>query len=143
MIGAFLAKKAALDAFAAMNRHDLDRFMDAWGDDPELEFPGDSVLGGRYRGRGEIRDWFARWWDRFPQTEFTIRSISVEDILALGGTNTIHVEWDLRETDRAGRTFELSGVTALRARGGKVQSVRDYLLDPAVVAEAWVAPMPG
>ena len=51
MIGAILAKKAARDAFAAMNRHDLDAFMEAWGDDPVFEFPAGSVLGGRYRGR--------------------------------------------------------------------------------------------
>jgi ketosteroid isomerase-like protein len=137
MIGAFLAKKAARDAFAAINRHDLDAFMAAWGDDPVFEFPKGSVLGGRHRGREQIRAWFARWWDRFPTTEFTIRSISVEDILALGGTNTIHVEWDLVERDRDGRTFEVSGITALRVRGGKVDEVRDYIFSPEVIAEAW------
>lgn len=137
MIGAILAKKAARDAFAAMNRHDLDTFMAAWADDPVFEFPGGSVLGGVYQGREEIRRFFERWWDRFPDTEFSIRSISVDHILALGGTNTIHVEWDLTETDRQGRTVQVSGVTALHARGGKVDRVRDYIFNPEVIAEAW------
>jgi ketosteroid isomerase-like protein len=137
MIGAFLAKRAARHAFAAMNRHDLDTFMAAWGDDPVFHFPGGSVLGGHHQGRARIRAWFERWWDRFPTTVFTLRSVSVDHILALGGTNTIHVEWDLTETDRQGRTFQVSGVTALRARSGKVVDVTDYLFDPDVIAQAW------
>lgn len=142
MIGAFLAKKAARDAFAAMNRHDIETFMSAWADDPVFEFPKGSVIGGRFRGREEVRGWFERWWDRFPVTEFTIRSISVDDILAMGGTNTIHVEWDLSETDRQGRSFQISGITALKARGGRVSEGRDYIFNPEVIAEAWAAVPP-
>lgn len=137
MIGAFLAKKAARDAFAAMNRHDLDAFMAGWGRNAVFEFPGSSVLAGRYQGTAEIRAWFQRWWDRFPTTRFTLRSVSVDQIMALGGTNTIHVEWDLDETDHDGRNFHVSGVTALRARAGKVDEVRDYIFNPEVIAEAW------
>ena len=53
------------------------------------------------------------------------------------GTNTIHVEWDLSETDREGRNFHVSGVTALQARGGRVVHVRDYIFNPEVITEAW------
>lgn len=137
MIGAFLAMKAARDAFEAMNRHDLDAFMAAWGSNPTFEFPGGSVLGGTYQGRDQIRAWFQRWWDRFPTTTFTLRSVSVEDILAMSGNNTIHVEWELNETDREGRTIQVLGVTALQALGGKVEHVRDYIFNPEVIAEAW------
>ncbi len=137
MIGAFLAKGAARSAFAAMNRHDLDSFMAAWGDDPVFEFPGKSVLGGRYRGRSEIRAWFERWWERFPTTTFTLQSVSVDNVLAMGGTNTIHVEWLLDETDVEGRSFHLTGVTALRARNGKVDHVKDYIFDQDVIEGAW------
>ncbi len=137
MIGAILAKKAARDAFAAMNRHDLDAFMEAWGDDPVFEFPAGSVLGGRYRGKKNVRGWFERWWQRFPSTTFTLRSVSVDNIVAMTGTNTIHVEWDLSETDREGRNFHVSGVTALQARGGRVVHVRDYIFNPEVITEAW------
>lgn len=142
MIGAFLAKKAARDAFGAMNRHDLEGFLAAWGEDPVFEFPAGSVLGGRHEGPDAVRAWFERWWDRFPQTTFTLRSVSVENILALGGTNTIHVEWDLEEVDTRGRTVSVSGVTALRARGGKVVDVKDYIFNPELIAEAW-ADVPG
>jgi ketosteroid isomerase-like protein len=137
MIGALMAKKAARDAFAAMNRHDLDAFMAAWGAQPVFEFPGESILGGRYEGRDQVRAWFQRWWDRFPSTTFELRSVSVDNIMAMGGTNTIHVEWDLTETDRKGRTVKVAGITALEARGGKVVHVRDYLFNPDVIAEAW------
>lgn len=137
MLGALLAKKAARNAFAAMNRHDLEKFMTAWGDDPLFEFPGDTVLAGRYKGREEIRAWFERWWQRFPKTIFTLKAVSVDNIMAMGGTNTIHVEWDLEETDRAGETYMLSGVTALRARGGKVVEVKDYIFDQDVISGIW------
>jgi ketosteroid isomerase-like protein len=137
MLGAFLAKKAARDAFAAMNRHDLDSFMAAWGEDPVFGFPGTSILGGHHRGRSEIQAWFQRWWDRFPTTTFALQAVSVDNILAMGGTNTIHVEWVLDETDRDGRSFHLTGVSSLRARGGKVVHVKDYIFDPDVIAEAW------
>ena len=136
MIGAVLAKKAARDAFAAMNRHDLDAFMGAWGDDPVFEFPKGSVLGGQHRGRKEVRAWFERWWDRFPSTTFTLRSVSVDNLFAVTGTNTIHMEWDQSETDRQDRSFQVSGVSALHARAGKVVHVRDYIFDPEVIAEA-------
>ena len=137
MIGALLAKKGARKTFAAMNRHDLDRVMDSFGEHPVFEFPAGSPLGGRREGREEVRAWFERWWDRFPETEFTIRSVSVENIFALGGTNTLHVEWDLRETDRAGNSLEVHGVTALDVGGGKVRTDRQYIFNPEAVAEAW------
>lgn len=137
MIGALLAKKAARNAFAAMNRHDLDTIMAAWSDHPVFEFPQGSVLGGRYEGKEAVRGFFERWWDRFPATNFTLRSVSVDHTLALTGTNTIHVEWELEEVDRQGRRVDVSGVTALHARGGKVDHVRDYIFNPEVIAAAW------
>jgi ketosteroid isomerase-like protein len=137
MIGAYLAKKAARDAFTALNHHDLDAFMAAWDEHAEFEFPGTSAPGGRFAGRGEIRAWFQTWWDRFPTTLFTIHSISVEHPMALGGNNTIHVEWELNETDQQGHHVHTAGVTALRARGGKVVHVRDYIFSPEVIAAAW------
>ncbi len=137
MIGAILAKKAARDAFAAIDRHDLDALMRAWGAEPVFEFPGGSVIAGRFEGRERIRAWFERWWSRFPTTTLTLGSISVERIGALGGTNTIHVEWRLDETDREGRSFRIRGVTSLRALGGKVVHARDYVFDQDVIAAAW------
>jgi len=41
MIGALVAKKAIADAFAAMNRHDLAKFMSAWRDDGVFIYPGE------------------------------------------------------------------------------------------------------
>jgi ketosteroid isomerase-like protein len=137
MIGAFLAKRAARKAFAAMNRHDLEAFMSAWSEDAAFEFPGSSILAGRYQGKAAIRAWFSRWWNRFPRTVFTLQAVSVDDIMAFGGTNTVHVEWLLDEMDEQGRTFHLSGVSALHARAGKVVLVKDYIFEQDVIAEAW------
>ncbi len=143
MIGAFLAKKAARDAFAAMNRHDLDSFMAAWSEDPVFDFPGTSVLGGHYRGQAGIRAWFERWWARFPSTTFTVHAVSVDNIMAVTGTNTIHVDWSLDEIDGNGRAFHLTGVTALHVRDGKVFYVKDFIFDQDVIAEAWAGVQTG
>ncbi len=137
MIGALMARKFARGGFEAVNRHDLETLMDAWADDAVFEFPGNSIMSGRMQGKPAIRKWFERWWDRFPSTLFTLDAISVDNILALGATNRVLVEWRLEETDQEGRTFRLSGVTRLQAERGKLMRVRDYIFDQDVVAEAW------
>jgi ketosteroid isomerase-like protein len=140
MIGAMMAKRASRGAFDALNRHDLDAFMKAWSDDAVFEFPGHSALSGRYEGPDEIRGWFARWWTRFPTTTFTLRSVSVDHPMALTGNNTIHVEWDLDETDDDGHTYHVTGITTLHAKGGKVDHVKDYIFDQDVIQEIWGTP---
>jgi ketosteroid isomerase-like protein len=137
MLGAILAKREARKAFDALIRHDLDALMGAFHEDGVFEFPGETVLGGSFHGKQEIRGWFEHWWERMPVTRFTLRHVSVENIFALGGTNTVSVEWDLDERDTEGHSYSLTGITRLEVVGGKARHVKDYIFDQHVLEGIW------
>jgi ketosteroid isomerase-like protein len=136
MIGAILARRQARATFARLNAHDLEGFMRAIADDAVFDFPGQTDLSGHHVGKSAVRVYFHTMLDRFPQIRFTLRHVGVENILAVSGTNTLLVEWDLDYTNRAGRTFHNSGVTSAIAKGGKIVRLRDYLFDLVALAAA-------
>lgn len=137
MLGAILAKRAVAKAFDAIDRHDTLAVVGMFREDGTFEFPGHSALSGCFKGQEAIQAWFERWFQRMPQIHFTLRHISVEDIFALSGTNTVHVEWDLDEADQAGRRYHITGVTAFDVVGGKARSVKDYIFDQDLVTSIW------
>ena len=137
MLGAILAKREIVKGYERIGRHDLDAVVGMFHDDGLFEFPGETVMGGRFEGKDEIRDWFSRWFDRMPEIEFTLRHVSVEDIFAMGPSNSVLVEWDLDETDHQGASHHLTGVTAFEIEGGKARRVKDYVFDQDVLAEVW------
>lgn len=137
MLGAVLAKREVRKGFDALNRHDLDSLTDMFHEDGVFEFPGNNIASGRYEGREAIRAWFERWYDRLPESRFTLRHVSVENIFALGASNVAHAEWDVEETDRDGTTHHMTGVTAFEVEGGKARFVKDYIFDQDVLAEIW------
>ncbi len=51
MLGALFAKREVRKGFKAMMRHDADTLMGMIHDDGVLEFPGSTVLAGRYEGK--------------------------------------------------------------------------------------------
>lgn len=136
MIGAVLAKRAGHEAFAAINRRDLEAIVGMFAADGVFEFPGHSAMAGRFSGKEAIRSWFERWFQEM-QPHFTLKHVSVERIFAFGATNTVHVEWELDEVNQAGERFHMTGVTALHARGGKAVLVHDYIPDQDVLERAW------
>ncbi len=136
MLGAVLAQREVRKAFDAMNRHDVEALVASYHEDGEFEFPGDTIMSGRFRGREAIRGWFERWFARM-QIRFTLRQVSVENIFAFGGTNVLHVEWDVEETDREGHVYHMTGVTAFDIVGGKARRVKDYIFDQDVLASIW------
>ncbi len=142
MLGAVLAMRAGRAAFAAINRRDVDTIVGMFTEDGVFEFPGRSAIAGRFVGRTAIRAWFQRWFAEI-QPRFTVKSVSVERIFTLGATNTVHVEWEAEEVNRAGEHFHLTGVTTLQARGGKGVFVRDYIPEQDVLERAWPPAMAG
>jgi ketosteroid isomerase-like protein len=137
MLGALFAKREVRKGFKAMMRHDADKLMGMIHDDGVLEFPGSTVLAGRYEGKEAFRAWFERWFERMPEIRFTLNHVSVEKIFALGATNTLYVEWDLEERDHDGNSYQLSGVTAFDVVGGKAKRVKEYIFDPTVLEARW------
>lgn len=129
MIGALIAKKAIADAFNALNRHDLDKFMSAWRDDGEFVYPGEIHASGTFKGKSAVESWFRNFFSQFPKIEFDVQDICVRNILALTGTNVVAVHWNIRLTNREGREGQNSGVTIITINGGKVIYVKDFMFD--------------
>jgi ketosteroid isomerase-like protein len=129
MIGALIAKKAIADAFNAMNRHDLVKFMSAWRDDGEFIYPGEIPASGTFRGKGAVESWFRNFFDQFPKIEFDVQDICVRNIFAFSGTNVVAVHWIIRLTNREGRAGQNSGVTVINIKRGKVIHVKDFIFD--------------
>ena len=87
MIGAVIAKRAVAQSYDAISRQDLDTLQGMFHEDAVLEFPGDTVMSGRFEGWEAIRGWFERWFKMSPETRFTPRHVLVENIFALGASN--------------------------------------------------------
>jgi uncharacterized protein len=137
MLGALLARRAVRGAYDAMNRMDVDALLEGWTDDAVFEYPGRSTLAGRFEGKAAIRHWFVERFARLQRVHYTIVHVSVAEQFALGGTNTVLVEWLLTEERPDGTADHLSGVTSAHLHAGRVVHVRDYVFEQDVVEAAW------
>lgn len=127
MIGAVLAKLAVRSGFEAMNRGDLDRFLNTWSDDAIWEYPGELKVSGRFEGKTALRGWFEHFFKQFPKRRFTVRHLGVDRIFAVGASNVIAAHWDLALTNVLGEPWQAEGVTLLTIRGAKVVHGKDFL----------------
>ena len=137
MIGTIIARNQTISAFEALNRRDLSAHLRDYSDDATYEFPSGVFSSGTFQGKRAIEGWFARFFEQFPALRFTLRQVLVENIFALGGTNTVAVAWDFTYTNRKGTQDTNSGVTVVSIRGGKVRHVRLYIFDPEAQQRAW------
>ncbi|ABS27700.1 nuclear transport factor 2 family protein [Anaeromyxobacter sp. Fw109-5] len=140
MIGALIARSRARRGFDALNRKDLAAVVGAFADDAVFEFPGRTRMSGRFEGKRALEEYFRRWFAERAMIRFRVMHVCVEDVLALGGTNTVQVEWALEEADRHDVSFHLSGVTVLDVRHGKIVRARDYVFEPDVLEREWATP---
>lgn len=137
MIGAIIAKRKASSGFDALNRHDLDAFLATWAEDGTYFFPGNLSISGETKGKEAIRELFRKFLDTFPLINFTVKNIYIQNIFALGSTNVIAVEWDVKYKNQGGEEFENSGVTVIHVEKGKAVLVRDYIFDVELEKRAW------
>jgi ketosteroid isomerase-like protein len=129
MIGALLARRAMADAFEALNRHDLPKFMSGWRDDGAFIYPGDVPASGTFEGKSAVEGWFRNFLDQFPKIQFDIQDICVRNIFDLIGNNVVAVRWNIHVTNRDGRVGQNSGVTVISIKGGKAFLAQDYIFD--------------
>ena len=137
MIGAIIAKRMTRSAFDALNRHDLAKSVAGLAEDATWIFPGNIPISGETKGKKAIEDALAKWMERFPKINFTVKEVFVSNIFALGATNNIAAEWDSVDTNQEGKEFRNSGVTIIRLKGGKLVSMRDYIFHTDILKEAW------
>ena len=137
MIGAMIAKKKARSGFDSISRHDLDTFLSEWAEDATFVYPGNLSVSGETKGKQAIREWFRKFMEQFPVSNFSVKNICVQNIFAFGGTNVLAVEWDIKLKNRDGEEFQNSGVTVISLKGRKAVLVRDYIFDLEVAKRAW------
>jgi len=127
MIGALIAKRKARQQFAARSRGDIDQFLAGWADDATFTFPGEPPWGGTHRGKAEIRQWFERFYERFPDASFAAENIFVSNPLAITANNEVAIEW----TATMGKNTEPNrGVVVVQIRNGKAISLIEYFFRP-------------
>ncbi|MCX6254897.1 MAG: nuclear transport factor 2 family protein [Bacteroidia bacterium] len=139
MIGAIIARQAVKSGFDALNERNIDKFMKAWGDNCIWIYPGNISISGQFVGKDEVRKWFEKFQDQFPQRKFTLNHLGVGNIFALGGNNIISAQWDLELVNKQGMGFSNSGVTLLTIKGAKVVQGQDFLSnsDNGELKKAW------
>lgn len=142
MIGAIIAKSAVRRAFSHFNDRNLDAFMAAWAPDAVFHYPGNAVASGVFSGKPTVRAWFARMMEQFTSINFTLRSICVQNIFDLTGSNVVSVEWDLEIRRADGKLYQNTGVSQISLRRGKATRVTDYIFDLDKVEDAWSVAKP-
>jgi len=73
-----------------------------------------------------VRERYQKFIEEWPVTAFTVKNIFVQNIFALGGTNVIAAEWELKVITRNGKESDTSGVTVITLKKGKATEVREY-----------------
>jgi ketosteroid isomerase-like protein len=113
MIGAAIAKRKVRSTFASLNKSDLHAFFANLRDDVVFVYPGSTSASGTMQGKKAVEKWFERFMEQFSKVDFTLKSVSVQNIFALGGTNVAAAEWDVALTNRVGQDFQNKGVTII------------------------------
>lgn len=139
MIGAIIARQAVKSGFDALNNGDIDKFMKSWSEKAVWIYPGNLSVSGKFDGKDNVRKWFEKFNDQFPQKKFTVKHYGMGNIFALGGNNTVSAYWDLEAKNKAGLKYQNSGVTFLIIKGAKVVRGQDFLFTSSDedFARAW------
>ena len=137
MLGALIAKQKVQSAFSYFNDRNMAKFLSIWDDNATFTYPGNISVSGTMKGKNAVSDWFNNLMNAGPSVHFTIKSICVENVFDIVGTNVIAVEWDNSVTNRKGKNLMVSGVSIIRIKKAKILNVRDYIFDLELLPIAW------
>jgi hypothetical protein len=115
----------------------MEKFLSLWDDSAVFIYPGNVSVSGTNKGKRAVSAWFNNLMDAGPSVHFSIKSICVDNIFDLIGTNIITVEWDNSVTNRKGINILVSGVSVVRIKKGRIIKVCDYIFDPEKLPIAW------
>ncbi len=127
MIGALIAKRKAREQFKARSRGDIDQFLQEWSENATFTFPGNPPWGGTHHGKAEIRKWFERFYEQFPDANFTAENIFVSNPLAITNNNEVAIEWTAT-LDK--ETEPHRGVVIVKICNGKAVNLIEYFFRP-------------
>jgi len=137
MIGALIAKKKTASAYESLNSRDVTSFLASWHDEATWAYPGKLSVSGEFKGKHAIEEWFQKYMKQFTRFRITPRSISVQNLFDLVGTNVVAVIWDEEVTNLEGDTFRFNGVTVINLKFGKATHAQDYVFDTEELRKAW------
>lgn len=137
MIGALIAKKKTASAYDSLNSRDINSFLASWHDESTWVYPGDTSASGEFKGKKSIEEWFRKYIDQFTNFKITPKSICVQNLFDLVGTNVVAVIWDEEVTNRDGDTFQFTGVTVINLKFGKATHAQDYVFNIEELRKAW------
>lgn len=137
MFGAFIAKRKVREEFSYFNSRDMRRFLEQWDEDAVFIYPGEVSASGVVTGKTAIQSWFSNLMNSGPSVHFTLKSIAVENILDVVGTNVICAEWDNAVTTRDHKEMTICGVSVIKTKKRKIVHVRDYVFDAEKLPVAW------
>jgi ketosteroid isomerase-like protein len=127
MLGTVIAKAKVTASYAHLNNRDTKSFLAAWHEDATWLYPGTVSASGEFRGKAAIEEWFAKFLDQFPQLKVTPRSVCLESVFDLVGSNVVAVYWDEESTNKDGVHSRFSGVTLITLRFGKATRAQDFI----------------
>jgi len=137
MIGAMIIQRKVRSVFDCLNRHDLPAFLSNWAEAATFIYPSAVTVGGEIKGKKAVEKWFQKFMEQFSKVNFTLISVCVQNIFAFGGSNNVAAEWYATVTNQDGKDFQISGVTLITVRGGKVIWACDYIFDTEILKKAW------
>jgi ketosteroid isomerase-like protein len=137
MIGALIAKKKIASAHRSLNNRDIGSFLAGWHDEATWIYPGDLSVSGEFKGKKTIQEWYRKYMDRFTNIKITPKSMCVQNLFDLVGTNVVAVTWDEGATSQDGDTFVFNGVHVINLKSGKAMHVQDYVFDTEEIRKAW------
>ena len=113
MIGAIIAKRSIRKAFGNLSNRNLDEFLSAWSENSVFHYPGTANASGIFSGKAKIKAWFSRMLEQYPEIKFDVRSVCVENIFDLIGTNFVIARWDIRVKRTDGKEFRNAGISTV------------------------------
>jgi ketosteroid isomerase-like protein len=120
----FFVKRQIRRQFARISRGDYEPVLERFGPSSLFRFSGDHELGGERRGREEVREFFRRTLELFPDLQLVPLAIVVNG----PPSNTIvATRLGVRATLPDGRPYRNEGMQFLRLRWGRV--VEDYIYE--------------
>ena len=129
MIGAIILKLALRGAMDDLNKRNKEKIIASFADDAVIIYPGKMSVSGVRKGKAAIKEFFDKYFDQFPEEHCVAKETYIKNILALGLSNTIAIRFQKRITNKAGQTFENSGISVLTLRWGKVVEMQDFYFD--------------
>jgi ketosteroid isomerase-like protein len=126
VIGAVILKLALRGAMDDLNNRRKDKIIGHYADDAVIIYPGKMSVSGTRKGKAAVKEFFGKYFDQFTEEHCEVRETYIKNIFALRLTNTIAIRFHTRRTNKAGKTLEKTGITALKIRGGKVIELQDF-----------------